>query len=78
MTTFAAILVAIISLGGSIFAVYQNRRTEDKKTDITEFNAISQVLLQSNSELRQENRELRERLREAERRISELERGGHS
>jgi outer membrane murein-binding lipoprotein Lpp len=68
-----AIFVALVSAAGSIFAVIQNRRTDDRKTNVSEFEAIVAVLQVDNRELRDENRQLKARLNRAEARLATLE-----
>ena len=68
-----AIFVALVSAVGSVFAVIQNRRTDDRKTNVTEFEAIVGVLQNDNRELRDENRQLKARLNRAEARLATLE-----
>jgi len=73
VTGLLAVLIAIISAAGSVFAVIQNRKTDDRKTDVTEFQAIVGVLQADNKELREENRSLKARLNRAEQKIAILE-----
>lgn len=74
MNTTVAVAVAILSLLGSVFAVYENRKTDDRKTDVSAFEAITTSLRQDNKELREEVKALRTENIELRRRVVELER----
>lgn len=69
-----SVVIAVISLMGSGFAVYQNRQTEDRKTDLSEFQSIVDYLKGDNRDLRAENQQYRDRLKELEMKNLELER----